>query len=289
MKNLSIIVTLVVFLLVSTIPISGKLSGESPEGLKLYVTSSGRLLLDKGWFTAMIDVGKEIDVPVGMYIIDHPRGLVVYDTGMNVAVAPDRGQQYWGAVADVFVPVMERDEGIDRQLQKIGYSTDDVKYVITSHFHLDHVGNIQMFPNATHIVQKVEIQNAWWPEQWQRAAYVLEDYENTRDFNFMEIDGDWDVFGDGSIEIIDTRGHTQGHQSLIVRLPNTGTVVLAADAAYMPENLEGAIPGITWNVEASMNSIERMKMIRDREQGEIWFSHDAEQFEQHRLLPEYYD
>jgi len=257
--------------------------------VRMYVTSSGTLELDQGWLTAMTNHGNRIDIPVPMYIIDHPEGLIVFDTGMNINVVPDHGEEYWGPVAQAFTPTMTRDQGIDEQLQQIGKSTSDVKYVIHSHFHLDHAGNINMFPNATHIVRKAELKNAWWPEQFQRAAYVLDDYKNTRNFNFIEVIDDMDLFGDGSVELIDTKGHTQGHQSLIVRLPNTGTVILAADAAYMPENLQGTIPGIVWNVEEAMNSIERMKMIRDRENGEIWLGHSMEQFQTRRLLPEYYD
>ena len=257
--------------------------------IKMYVTTSGELELDQGWLTAMTNIGTRIDIPVPMYIIDHPRGLVVFDTGMSVDVVPDNGAEYWGPVSQAFTPTMTRDQGIDERLQQIGKSASDVKYVIHSHFHLDHAGNIAMFPNATHIVRKAELKNAWWPEQFQRAAYVLDDYMETRNFNFIELTDDMDLFGDGAIELIDTKGHTQGHQSLIVRLPNTGTVILAADAAYMPENLQGTIPGIVWNVQEAMEAIERMKLIRDRENGEIWLGHSMEQFQQRRLLPEYYD
>lgn len=257
--------------------------------IKMYVTTSGELELDQGWLTAMTNVGTMIDIPVPMYIIDHPRGLVIFDTGMSVNVVPDNGAEYWGPVSQAFIPTMTRDQGIDERLQQIGKSVSDVKYVIHSHFHLDHAGNIAMFPNATHIVRKAELKNAWWPEQFQRAAYVLDDYMETRNFNFIELTEDMDLFGDGAIELIDTKGHTQGHQSLIVRLPNTGTVILAADAAYMPENLQGTIPGIVWNVQEAMEAIERMKLIRDRENGEIWLGHSMEQFQTRRLLPEYYD
>ena len=257
--------------------------------IKMYVTTSGELELDQGWLTAMTNVGTMIDIPVPMYIIDHPRGLVIFDTGMSVNVVPDNGAEYWGPVSQAFIPTMTRDQGIDERLKQIGKSVSDVKYVIHSHFHLDHAGNISMFPNATHIVRKAELKNAWWPEQFQRAAYVLDDYMETRNFNFIELTEDLDLFGDGAIELIDTKGHTQGHQSLIVRLPNTGTVILAADAAYMPENLQGTVPGIVWNVQEAMEAIERMKLIRDRENGEIWLGHSMEQFQTRRLLPEYYD
>jgi glyoxylase-like metal-dependent hydrolase (beta-lactamase superfamily II) len=262
---------------------------QSPEGMKLYITSSGDLNLDQGWLTAMTNHGNNIDVPVPMYIIDHPDGLVVFDTGMNIAVVPDNGAEYWGPVAGAFRPTMSREQGIDRQLQRIGKSVSDVRYVIHSHLHLDHAGNISMFPNATHIIRKAELQNAWWPERFQRAAYVMDDFKSTYQLNIIELTRDLDLFGDGSVELIDTKGHTKGHQSLIVRLPNNGTMILASDAAYMAENLQGTVPGIVWNVEYAMDAIERMKLIRDIEGGQIILSHSAEMHSQLKQLPQYYD
>lgn len=282
-------VSLIFAILLTVCVATSTLFAQSPAGMKLYVTSSGELNLDQGWLTAMLNHGNKIDVPVPMYIIDHPKGLVVFDTGMNIKVVPDNGASYWGPVAGAFKPTMTRDQGIDRQLQRIGKSVDDVKYVIHSHMHLDHAGNIAMFPNATHILRKAELNNAWWPEKFQRAAYVLNDYMETRNFNFIELTQDLDLFNDGSIEIIDTKGHTKGHQSLVVRLPKSGTIILSADAAYMDANLQGTVPGIVWNVQYAMEAIDRMKLIRDIEGGQIFVSHSADAYAKVKKLPEYYD
>lgn len=276
-------------LVAAGLTVATPVQAQSPEGMKLYITSSGDLNLDQGWLTAMTNHGNRIDVPVPMYIIDHPQGVVVFDTGMNIAVVPDNGAEYWGPVAGAFTPTMSREQGIDRQLRRIGKSVEDVRFVIHSHLHLDHAGNIGMFPNATHIIRKAELQNAWWPERFQRAAYVMDDFKVTRELNIIELTRDLDLFGDGSVELIDTKGHTKGHQSLIVRLPNSGTMILASDAAYMAENLQGTVPGIVWNVEYAMDAIERMKLIRDIEGGKIVLSHSAEMHSQLRQLPQYYD
>lgn len=276
-------------LVAAGLTVATPVQAQSPEGMKLYITSSGDLNLDQGWLTAMTNHGNRIDVPVPMYIIDHPQGLVVFDTGMNIAVVPDNGAEYWGPVAGAFTPTMSREQGIDRQLRRIGKSVEDVRFVIHSHLHLDHAGNIGMFPNATHIIRKAELQNAWWPERFQRAAYVMDDFKVTRELNIIELTRDLDLFGDGSVELIDTKGHTKGHQSLIVRLPSSGTMILASDAAYMAENLQGTVPGIVWNVEYAMDAIERMKLIRDIEGGKIVLSHSAEMHSQLRQLPQYYD
>lgn len=252
------------------------------EGIKLYQVTSGYLDLDKGWLTAMRDVGKRIRIPVAMYIIEHPRGLVVFDTGSADDVSDGGCDAYWGkGLCGAFTPVQKRSEVIDEQLKRFGFSTDQVKYVIYSHFHLDHAGNIEMFPKARHVVQKAELKTAWWPEKYQRAAFVMKDYDESRGYDFMELVGDFDLFGDGSIVILDTKGHTQGHQSVKVRLPKTGTLILAADAVYTPENEAGVVPGITWNTYESMRSIDRLKQIRDAEGGELWYSHGMEQYNAH--------
>ena len=89
--------------------------------MKLYQVSSGVLKFDKGWLTAMKDVGKILEFPVAMYIIDHPRGLVVYDTGMNVAVSDGKCDSYWGTgLCSAFLPIQRRDDVIDKWLEKFG-------------------------------------------------------------------------------------------------------------------------------------------------------------------------
>jgi N-acyl homoserine lactone hydrolase len=255
---------------------------EADGDIKLYQVSSGLLQMDKGWLTAMRDVGKVIKVPVAMYIIDHPRGLVLYDTGNNVAVSDGQCESHWGKLCKAFMPLQKRGEVIDKWLEKFGYKVDDVKYVVVSHMHLDHAGNVEMFPNATIVVQKIEMKTAWWPEKFQASAFVLGDFDDARDYKYLQLNGDFDLFGDGTIMVLDTKGHTQGHQSLMVKLKNTGPVFLAGDAVYTPENEAGVIPGITWNTNESMQSIDRLKNLRDASQGELWYSHGIEQYNAHK-------
>ena len=250
--------------------------------IKLYQVASGQIQMDKGWLTAMHDVGKSIKVPVSMFIIDHPRGLTLYDTGNNVAVSDGKCESHWGKLCSAFLPIQKREEVIDKQLEKLGYKVADVKYVILSHMHLDHAGNMEMFPNAIHVVQKEELKTAWWPEKFQAGAFVLGDFDDARNFKYLQLTGDFDLFGDGSVIVLDTKGHTQGHQSVQLKLKNTGTILLSGDAIYTPENEAGVVPGISWNASLSMQSIDRLKMIRDATQGQIWYSHDADQYGQHK-------
>jgi glyoxylase-like metal-dependent hydrolase (beta-lactamase superfamily II) len=224
---------------------------------------------------------RDIKIPINMWILEHPKGLVVYDTGNNVAISDGQCKTHWvEAMCDFLQPGQTRADVIDRQLEKLGHSVDDVKIVITSHSHLDHIGNIEMFPNAVHVIQKKELYQAWWPEKFQRGgAHVMADYDDARDFNYLELEGDYDLFGDGSVVILSTPGHTLGHQSVKLQLPETGTVILSQDAIWMEENLEGYPAGLNYSVLDYTNSLNRLKMMSDIEDAQLWFGHSINQYE----------
>jgi glyoxylase-like metal-dependent hydrolase (beta-lactamase superfamily II) len=217
-----------------------------------------------------------------MWVIDHPKGLVVFDTGNNAVISDGGCKKHWEAGnCDGLKPSQKRDDVIDRQLQKLGYSVDKVKAVVTSHAHLDHIGNIKLFPKALHVIQKKELYQAWWPEKFQRAggAFVMGDFDGpARDFNYLELEGDYDLFGDGSVVILSTPGHTLGHQSMKVRLASGQSIVISQDAIWMQENLDGHPAGLNYSVKDYTNSVNRLKMIRDLENAELFMAHDQEQY-----------
>jgi N-acyl homoserine lactone hydrolase len=225
---------------------------------------------------------RDVQIPVSMWIIDHPKGLVVFDTGNNVAISDGQCKSHWAAGnCDFLKPSQKREDVIDRQLQKAGFSADKVKVIVTSHAHLDHIGNIKLFPNAIHVIQKKELYQAWWPEKFQRAGdvFVMKDFDGpAREFNYLELDGDYDLFGDNTITVLSTPGHTLGHQSLRVKLASGKTMILTQDAIWMKENLEGYPAGLNYSVKDYNNSINRLKMIRDLENGEMYFGHDQDQW-----------
>lgn len=224
---------------------------------------------------------RDIKIPINMWVLDHPKGLVVFDTGNNVAISDGSCTSHWSkGSCDFLKPSQKRSDVIDKQLEKLGYKVSDVKIVVTSHSHLDHIGNIEMFPDAIHVLQKKELYQAWWPEKFQRpsGAHILEDYDDARDFRYLTLDGDYDLFGDGSVIVLSTPGHTFGHQSLKVKLPETGTVILTQDAIWMEENLEGYPAGLNYSVLDYTNSVERLKMMSDIEGAPLWFGHSIKQY-----------
>ncbi len=252
-------------------------------GVKVYWTASGKF----GPFNIQgliptYPEARDILIPINMWVIDHPKGLVVYDTGNNVAISDGNCTSHWAqGSCDFLAPSQTRGDVIDKQLEKLGYSASDVKVVITSHSHLDHIGNIEMFPDAIHVIQQRELYQAWWPEKFQRpsGAHVMADYDEAREFNYHAIVGDMDLFGDGTVQILSTPGHTLGHQSVRLELANTGTVVLSQDAIWMEENLEGHPAGLNYSQLDYFNSVNRLKMMADIQNGKLWFGHSIKQYD----------
>jgi N-acyl homoserine lactone hydrolase len=249
--------------------------------MKLYVFESAKMHVpDRGMMSGRPS-GIPVTIPVPFYLIVHPNGLALFDTGMKL----DNWPAQYRKDGD-----QRPEQMIDKQLATIGYTPDDVKYVIMSHLHLDHAGGMPLFPKATFIVRKSELKAAWWPESFQ-LHYIFDDYKDTRGFNYLELDDTeaFDVFQDGSVVCIDTKGHSQGHQSLIVNLPKSGRFVLTADAAAMAEILdEGILPAIVWNAEEALRSLRKVQHLK-REGATVLMAHDPDQWSTVRLAPEYYE
>ena len=139
-----------------------------------------------------------------------------------------------------------------------------------------------MFPNAIHVLQKKELYQAWFPEKFQGrtspGSFVMADIDNAREFNYLELEGDYDLFGDGSVLVLSTPGHTLGHQSLKVKLGSGKTIIMSQDAIWMQENLDGYPAGLNYSVLDYTKSVNRLKMMRDLEGTELFFAHDQDQF-----------
>jgi glyoxylase-like metal-dependent hydrolase (beta-lactamase superfamily II) len=260
-------------------------SGAFAQTVKVYWTASG--MFGPFAITGLIptvpkEKQRDITIPISMWIIDHPKGLVVFDTGNNVAVSDGNCKAYWQpGLCDFLKPNQKREDVIDMQLKKLGYSADKVKVVVTSHTHLDHAGNMKLFPNAVHVIQKKELYQGWFPEKFQGrsdGAFVMADMAGTREYNFLELEGDYDLFGDGSVLILSTPGHTLGHQSMKVKTAGSGTIIISQDAIWMQENLDGYPAGLNYSVLDYTKSLNRLKFMRDIEGTSLFMAHDQDQY-----------
>lgn len=251
----------------------------------------GPLSLEKNLLVAF--ASGHIEVPTTSAVIVHPEhGVVVWDTGINEAVAdPERGNAYWGAnVRAAFGPeAFTRDHVIDRQLEKLGIKLGEVRYVVYSHLHLDHAGGMSYFPDAIHVVQRDEIRYAMWPDPWTSPVYCQNDFRDIRKLNILEIDGDFDLFGDGTLRLIKTPGHTPGHQSLLLDLPHRGRMCLGADVGHQREGFDSLTP-MPWDWSTSAMTLTRMRMKQlERSRIPVFLCHDAGDFSKLPQNGEFWD
>jgi glyoxylase-like metal-dependent hydrolase (beta-lactamase superfamily II) len=270
----------------------------SPEGMKLYVFSSGWLTIDK----AALQTGAsgKIKVPVAFFLIKHPKGNVLFDTGNNDKVLTD--PTYWGPLAQMLTPDSRApDLAIDAQLDKIGVKPADINYVVLGHMHLDHAGNIGKFPNATVVYQRDEIVNAFWPKPGYGCCYITGDFAMLRNNvgendpsrqKVIELNGDLDLFGDGSVYIHRAVSHTPGTEMMVVRLPKSGPVVLTTDVCYLIENLQKDIlPSVSlaYDPAGMLTQYGWIKHLMAAEGADVIFAHDPDTFNKHKHSPEFYE
>jgi glyoxylase-like metal-dependent hydrolase (beta-lactamase superfamily II) len=238
-----------------------------------------------------------IQIPVGFYVIKHPKGNILFDTGNNDKLITDHS---WWPMYDSLKPAMTPDMAIDVQLRKIGLTPDDIDYVVVSHLHLDHGGNVGKFPNSTIVVQKSEIINAFWPEQGTGGPYIIGDVLPLRAANsnypnavkMIQLEGDLDLFGDGSVVVKRWVGHTPGSQMMTVKLKNTGLVILTGDNVYFRENVEKSIPPnlvLAYDPAGIYKAYEWIRMMMATQKASYFTAHDPDAFKAMKKAPAYYD
>ena len=215
--------------------------------MKLYFFDSGILRTDKSLITMGRDIGTVFDIPVPFFLIQHPKGNLLYDTGTAKELAVD-ARKHWGAAVDAYEPIMTKEQYCVEQLAAIGVKPEDIKYIVMSHLHLDHAGGVKDFPNAKILVQRTEMQWAYTCDFYQKGAYIKADFDLPLNYHLLEgwREDRYDVFGDGTVIIWFTPGHTPGHQTLLLKLPNSGSFMLTGDACYTSEIQRGhfARPGL---------------------------------------------
>ncbi|HKX80305.1 MAG TPA: N-acyl homoserine lactonase family protein [Novosphingobium sp.] len=237
--------------------------GEPKDMVSLYAFTCGWFEFARKLFVGGDDESR-IMTPVPAYLIDHPVGLAVFDTGLGVRY------RNVGKMGDFRIDFDESAD-IATRMRTIGYDPGDVKWIINSHLHVDHCGGNAFIPNATVIVQSKE-----WAEAKNTGNQFL---YNPADFDLghpiLAIDGEHDLYGDGSVMIFPTVGHTPGHQSVRVKLPD-GDVVLAGDCCYLKENLDHLNPSPTDMDRAkSVETLRHLAKLRDRGV-RIFYGHDTE-------------
>jgi glyoxylase-like metal-dependent hydrolase (beta-lactamase superfamily II) len=245
---------------------------------RLYILNCGEGVAgDISRWSPGVNVGQSMPFADNCYLIKHGQQWMLWDTGLADAIAamPD-GQ----APADPRAIHWRRPKTLAGELGELGIKPADIMYVAVSHTHPDHVGNVEMFPQAVLLVQKTEYE---WPGPGNAPRF--EPHHPVK-----KLEGDYDVFGDGSVTILSTPGHTPGHQSLLVKLPKTGAVVLSGDAAHFMSNWENRrVPSINTDKEKTASSMQRIADVLAKEKAQLWINHDKAQRDTLKLAPAYYE
>jgi N-acyl homoserine lactone hydrolase len=268
------------------------------QDIKLYAFSSGALTGAKGFLQNLGPLDPRIQIPVAFFVVKHPKGTVLFDTGNNDRIITD--PSYWGDMFRAMRPVNTPDVAIDVQLQKIGLKPDDITYVVVSHLHLDHGGNVGKFPKSTVVVQTDEIRNAFWPEPGTGRPYMLDDVlplrkanaDNPNAVKMLQLDGDRDLFGDGTLVVKRWVGHTPGSQMMTVRLKNTGLVILTGDNVFLRENVEKNLPPnivLAYSPSGILSAYEWIRQTMANEKADFFTAHDPDAYKAMKKAPEFYD
>jgi N-acyl homoserine lactone hydrolase len=242
---------------------------------RMYVFNCGESTVsDISRWTPGVNVGKPGAFSANCYVIKHANGWMVWDSGINDSVASMPKGFQRGKVSPHYI--LRR--GFGNQLAAIGVDPAKIQHVAFSHTHGDHVGNANLFTGGTLYMQQAEYDVAFGPEAETKWNFEVSSYDKLRAVRTVKLNGDHDVFGDGSVVILATPGHTPGHQSLLVRLPKRGPVILSGDMVHLQENWTARrVPAFNYDREQSAKSMEKVAAVIANTGAELWINHDKAQ------------
>ena len=216
--------------------------------------------------------GETVALSCNAFLIQRGEEWLLWDTGISQSLFDEIGGE---VIAHGIRGIVARP--ITHQLAGLGLTPADISKVILSHAHFDHAGNCNLFAKSTFIVQSVELDAMFGPD-YAHFGYIPKLYEALRTADVQRVQGDLDLFGDKSIRLISTPGHTPGHMSLLLRLKEAGSIILAADVAHYAFNFEQRlVPDMNSSKEESLRSMETIQRIAVEENARIWLNHDIDQ------------
>jgi glyoxylase-like metal-dependent hydrolase (beta-lactamase superfamily II) len=245
---------------------------------RLYILNCGEGTAgDISRWSPGVNEGQSIPFVDNCYLIKHAQGWFLWDNGIPDAVAamPDGLP-----AADPRLIHWYRPKTLAAQLAQIGVKPSDITAMAVSHTHPHHIGNVEMFPTAMLYVQKAEYA---WPGPDNQPRFKPE-------HPVTLLEGDRDIFGDGSLVILSTPGHTPGHQSLLVTLPKTGAVLLSGDAVHFGSNWDNRrVPALNFSKDETLASMDKIAARLGKDNAQLWINHDKAQRDGLKLAPELYD
>ena len=256
---------------------------KKPE-VKLYTFNGGTVLVNNLELFSQDTTyqGQTKEFADAFYLISHPDGNLMWDAGLpeGLAAMPEPFTDPSGAFT------VSRKDSVVNQLKSIGMDIDDINFIALSHTHFDHSGHANVFKNSTWLVQETE-HDFITSEESQKT--------NTDNYNAIKeltktkkLNGDYDVFGDGSVVIKSMPGHTPGHQVLYLDLAENGPTLLTGDLYHLYENREHKrVPIFNFDVDQTLKSMDAFEAFAKKKNAKVYLQHQKEDFNKMPKAPEY--
>ena len=256
----------------------------SEQPLRLYAFDCGRVSLsDMAFLYPGVQPGVSKEMSDECYLIEHPKGRLIWDTGLADGIGAEGIDVLDGAFH------LRVQKPLFSQLEEIGLAPSDIDYIAMSHLHDDHTGNANAFADSKLIIQLPEHEAAF-SDSAAQFGFTPSFYDKFAAEEATVIDGDYDVFGDGRVVIKAAPGHSPGHQALFVDLAQHGPVLLAGDLYHFQLSREEMlVPAFNFNEKQTRSSMQEIESFLHDNTAELWIPHDMAQFNARKHSPAYYE
>ncbi len=222
------------------------------------------------------------------YLFVHPEGSLLWEAGILPDELIESGVTEVPRGPEFPLDSNRAERTLSSQLEEIGYGPPDITYLAVSHRHADHTANMNNYAGSTWLVQAAG-REAMFSDQAREEA-IFENYNALEDSPTIILNGDYDVFGDGTVVIKSTPGHTEGHQSLFVEHQRTGRLLLSGDLYHFRgERTLDTYPNFEVNLDQTRTSRQSVEEFLQSSGAELWIQHEVSLFESLRKSPDYYD
>ncbi|WP_297690784.1 N-acyl homoserine lactonase family protein [uncultured Eudoraea sp.] len=266
------------------VSVSENTETSSKTEVKLYTFDGGTVVVNTLGLFAQDESykGQSKEFADAFYVIKHPKGNLMWDAGLPESLVglPEPYTSPDGAFT------VSRKDSVLNQLEQIGMTPDDFKYISLSHTHFDHSGHANLFKNSTWLVQKEEYDFVTGKEVRESNPDM---YNAIKDLKkIKKIKGDFDVFKDGTVILKYMPGHTPGHQVLFLDLKEHGPMLLSGDLYHFYENREyKRIPIFNYDVAQTRESMKKFEAFAEEKKAKVYLQHQKDDFNNMPKAPQY--